>query len=817
MFKQSKRQITNEKNILIELEHDPSEADGKFLEIESFWSSIHNMQEPYNLFKKNENPTYAFEIFNNKDGSKFFMSIPKSFKNIISKKLNAVYPYIEIKEIKKDYLEDIEEADYVIESLELKYTNDHGLSLKTKDSTITYLNSLLNSMNHFGEEETSIVQILIQPLPETWGAGKTVKNASPRFNNTNKVLSIVIKVIGFILTSCVMLVTGGKMGSMKEIAISNSKEDNKKSKEVDKFSKPCFNVSVRILSKSKDNIVARENAKSIASAFSTLDDKNSLRPIKININQIKERNLRKLRNSAFSNTELSQITALNGSKISADNISKGSIKMPYDKNIPSKGLLLGTSVANGKRVAFPMIPISLEHYSQIHKEHEKIIDNICKPRLVLGQMGTGKSEWVINYAISLIRMGVSLILVDPKNDTQQRLIESIPNEYAHLIDYIDLGDIAFPAPMNILRKRLDDDPTEISMIVTSLINFFKKEFGRSWGFAMQQLIQMTGNAVLLDDVCTLHEFQLLLTNQEYREYLINKIENKLNDENTKSKAMLRELLLYWKQFNSMKPKEQRAIIGSTMNKVGVFMANRLIRAIVSQKESYDFRKAGDNGRISIINIPEGLLNPENTKLLSSFINKAIWLDFQSRANIKIQERYPTVWLVEEAHEIVDDEFIGVLTKSRGYRLGVTLITQGLTNFDNRGMKHIRDLILTNCKNKILFRLGHQDAKSISEEMAPLTSFDLMNIPDYHFYGKVLLEGGKVSNAFFAKAPDMAETVRSYDQYKESHSNSKLSIDDVEEEIDSRHSIKQNISMFRSLEVDEIEKDSNEEVMLDNIN
>lgn len=795
---------------VIKLEHDPLEADGKFNELENFWSTVHNLQERKQLFKKHEAPTYSFEIYNDKKGAKFFLSIPSKYKKILSKKLNAVYPYIEVSEVKKDTIVEFDEKEGFVECCELQFTSHHSLPIKMKDATPTFLNHLHNSMNHFGEDETSIVQILIKPLPENWGIRQSEVKNPKKMIHSNKFLKILSGILGFTLTGLTMLVTGGKIGSMKEVATSLSSTDDKKGSDVSKFSKPLYRVSIRIASKSTDPVMARETVRSIASSFASLDDKNTLRPIKINYSSIRERAMTNTKNNAFSVTELSQITSLPGSKVSSDSIAKGTIKMPYDRDVPEKGIVFGKyPQQNWRTVAFPMKVISKEQYNVLHKEYEKIIDNICKPRLVLGQMGTGKSEWVINYALAVIKMGVGLILIDPKNDTQQRLIESIPKEYMHLVDYIDLGDLAFPAPMNILRKRKHNDPTEVSMIVTSLINFFKKEFGKSWGFAMQQLIQMTGNAILLDEVSTLYEFQLMLTNKEYREKLIDKMENMLLDPQTKSKAMLRELVEFWKQFHSMKPKEQRGVTGSTMNKVGMFMANRLIRAIVSQRESYDFRKSGDMGRITIVNIPEGILNPENTRLLSSFINKAVWLDFQSRADISIHERYPTVWLLEEAHETVDDEFIGVLTKSRGYRLGVTLITQGLTNFDNRGMKEIRDLILTNCKNKILFRLGHQDAKIMADEMAPITQFDLMNLPDYHFYGKILLDGGRVSNTFFAKSLDMAPVNRSYDEYKENNKLSKLSIDDIEDELDQRHKFTQQINVFRSLEIED--EDNNSEL------
>lgn len=785
-----------EETIIIKLENDiEATPDDKTNEVESFWSNINGLQS------KNEKPVFSFEILSDKKGAAFYFAIPKKFKGIISKKLNAVYPYIEIKEV-KDPLEEFKpKEDEHVCSYELKFTQHEAFGLRTSGLSKTFLNNLLNTMNHFGEDEASLIQIIVKPLPEKWNIQAQRRATRARIRN-HQSSNIVVRSIMFILDILIgtislildTFITQGQLKkAFKETASASSatlsKNGNKKEKD-DKFKRPCFNVSIRVATKSKDPIVAEQTVKAIATVFKDLDDENSLRPIKINFRSIADRELEKksMKNSAFNTLELAQFAHLPGKSVSADNVGKGSVKMPYDKDVPTEGIVFGYLPQQDNRpVAFPMKPISLEKYDEIYEKYEKLIDNLCKPRLVLGQMGTGKSEWIVNYALSLIKAGLSVIIVDPKNDTQERLIESMPEDKMDKVDYLNLGDLVYPPGMNLLRRRNPGDPTEISLIVQSLISFFKKEFGRSWGFAMQQLIMMTGNAILLDDVATMYEFQLMLTNKEYRARIIEKMEQKLK-EGASGKAMLKEMLQFWKQFHSWPEKEQMNRISSTMNKVGIFMGNRIVRAIVSQEESYDFRKAGDNGRITIVNIPDGELQDENRRLLASFINKAIWLDFRSRANIPINKRYPTMWLIEEAHMVMDEEFIPVLTQSRGYRLGVTILTQGLTNFDNRGMSELKDLILTNCKNKVVFRVGPADARILAEEFAPLTAYDLMNCPDYHFYSKILLDGGKVSNVFFAHAPDMAPVLRSYTEYKEKHRSGKLTIDEIEDQLDKRHNL-----------------------------
>lgn len=788
------KELEKEETVILKLENDIESTDpNKSGEIDAFWSNINGLQTNGGFLTPGYKPTLSFEIVSDSGGASFYLTIPKKFQNIISKKINAVYPYIEITEVEDPLKFILEKKDNeFIHSYELQFQQHESFSLKTKGTEKTFLNNLLNSMNHFGEQETSVVQVVMRPLPEEWNekAEKRAFNVRKKGGPTNPYLRAALYVTDMIvdalMTIADMLFT---KGNMQKTFKEPQHKDNLQEKET-KFNKPCFNVAIRVASKSNDNVVADQTAKSITTVFKDLDSENKLKPIKITYKPIVER-LVDEKNNAMSTSEISQFALLPSRNVSADSINKGSIKMPYDKNVPHKGVEFGyLPQSNNKKVAFPMTPISLENYKTQYEKYEKIIDNICKPRLVLGQMGTGKSEWIISYTLNLIKLGVGVVLVDPKNDTQKRLIESIPEKDKDRIDYLNLGDLVFPPALNILRKRNEDDSTEQSLIVQTLISFFKKEFGRSWGFAMQQMIMMTGNAILLDEVSSLYEFQLMITNKEYRGRMISKIEELSKDESRSGKAMLKELLSFWKQFHAMSERDQMQRISSTMNKIGVFMSNRVIRAIVSQRESYDFRKAGDSGRITIVNIPDGELGDENTKLLASFINKAIWLDFRSRANIPIEQRYPTIWLIEEAHMIMDEEFIPVLTQSRGYRLGVTILTQGLNNFKNKGMDELKDLILTNCKNKIIFRVGPQDARVLAEEFAPLTQYDLMNCPDYHFYSKMLLEDGKVSDVFFARSPDMAEELRNYDEYKSKHRSGRLTIDEIEDQLDERHKLEE---------------------------
>lgn len=718
-------------------------------------------------------PIFTFGIMSKGEDTILYVTVPEEYETIFKKKYAAVDPYIQFEEIEDPLLE-LASAEGFIEGYELKMVHqDPEKTLKGvggSDAYSRFMGNMLNAMNNYDNEDISLYEVAIQPL------------------NSNKVKSSLLS--RGLATTAKLGIEGIRWGLHNLVLDENVDKENKKQKE---NKKPDilsrlenllkFNTNIRVVSTSTNHVSALNNIKGMAAVFSDLSSSNSLVPVSIGKDDIVNRKL--TNNNRLSTLEIVQFLHLPDKTVNTENMGVSNCKKVYDRDVPQEGVNFGMTGHNFDiPCCFPAIPVSTETFKSCYADIHKLIDNFAKPRLFLGQQGTGKSEAIINYVIACIKLGIGVIVVDPKNDTQQRLIESIPHEFLHNLDYINYGDTVYPPGMNLFRKRSQgDDPTENSLIVTSFISLMKKEYSK-WGFHIQRILQNTAEAILLMQISTMHEFELMLVDRKYREWVIETMKTMLNDPEKKGKSHIKKLVRYWDEFNARKDEIIARDIEPVMNQIGPFLSNRVIKSIVSQNNSFDFRKAADQGRIVIINLPEGVLG-ENTRLLSSMINKAIWIDIQSRASVDISERYPVAWIIDEAHEIVDDEFISVLTKARAYRLGLTLVTQGLTNFGMRKMDEIKTLIQTNCKNKVVFRVGYQDGREIGEEFSPLTTNDVQNCPDYHFYAKILLPDGTVSKPFFGRAPMPAKKVRNFDDFAESHRSGMLTVDQIEDELEDR--------------------------------
>jgi hypothetical protein len=729
--------------------------------IEEYQMMLSNIYGLQFINKHEYTPKFTFGIIVEEDQYDFYAVCPEEYSNIIKEQHKIIHPHIRYSSF-NDPLKQFENylsngKMHYISGYRLMLNDNTDKSIQTPNKSRFLLNIISNMMDDKYNDK-SIFEITFKPI-----------NNNNNINN-NKILNTLdttVKGLSYAMDFFFNSNLSDPYKNKEKTKIKDNKKDNS-----NKFTAK-FNVDIKIICKSKSKQRSLDKVKSVSASFSNLNKNSKFNAIKLKHDDIINRQYN--HKNILTVEEISQFMHL------PHDIGEENYTRLYDDRVPSKGIVYGDS--NGKDVAFPMEKISPENYSKKYKEIEKYIDDFSKPLVITGRQGNGKSEWIVNLAIAVAKCGISVIIVDPKVDTQKRFIESLPKSEMDRLDYLNYGDLRHPPAMNLFRQRKDNDPIENSLITSSFIALMKKH-SRHWGFKMQRMLQRACEAVLLNQTSTLNELDLLLNDPLFREHIIEVMEGKLNDNDQKNKAHIRKLLRYWKKFHNDDQKDIDKKIEPAMNVIGPFIDNQIIKTIVGQEECYDFREAADNGRITIVNIPEGSLE-ENTKILSSIINKRIWLDMQSRADSELKDRYPTFWVMDEAHEILDEEFTGILTKARAYRLGVALITQGLTNFRSRGMDNMKDLIETNCQKKITFNISSSESRQLAEEFAPLTLKDLSNCPKYHFYAKTFLKSGEISDPFFVHAPLPANKERDYNKFIENHKKGRKTMEEIEIEIEER--------------------------------
>ncbi len=184
-------------------------------------------------------------------------------------------------------------------------------------------------------------------------------------------------------------------------------------------------------------------------------------------------------------------------------------------------------------------------------------------------------------------------------------------------------------------------------------------------------------------------------------------------------------------------------IAPIQNKVGAFLANPILSGILTQSWSaFDLRQVMDKSWILLVNLAKGKIGEDSAGLLGVLLVSRIGLAALSRADVVEESRRDFFVYLDEFQSFTTLSLANMLSELRKYRLGLVLAHQYLSQLDLQ----VRDAILGNVGTILSFRLGLFDAEILENEFKPeISAIDLISLPNYHIYLKVMIDG-KVSSA-----------------------------------------------------------------------
>lgn len=173
------------------------------------------------------------------------------------------------------------------------------------------------------------------------------------------------------------------------------------------------------------------------------------------------------------------------------------------------------------------------------------------------------------------------------------------------------------------------------------------------------------------------------------------------------------------------------------SKFGQFTNNRTIRNIIGQNRTQiNFDHILSHDKIFLADLSKGKIGESNTQMLGLILIAKLQVAIMKRAKIIQAERNPFYLYVDEFQNFLTDSFIGLLSESRKYGLGVHLTNQYFAQLT----PEIQKAVLGNVGTILLFTLGIADAEVLEKEFDPVTKNDLINLPQYNFYLKLMLNG-----------------------------------------------------------------------------
>ena len=329
---------------------------------------------------------------------------------------------------------------------------------------------------------------------------------------------------------------------------------------------------------------------------------------------------------------------------------------------------------------------------------------------VIGTTGTGKTTFLLNLiAQDMARVGPmgkeGICVLDPHGDFTTDILRRVPRDRWDDVVLFDPSDIEFPLGLNLFDCN-KADPRERDLVVSTVIDTLYRIFAYSWGPRMEDLLRHSILSLLYHpQPVTLIHLMLLLVSRSHR-YRLTKV----------AKEHDPVLKTYWDdEFPEVegkaKSREERELVGSSLNKIGRFVANPIIRHIVGQPySSFSFREIMDEGKILIVNLSKGDIGADNSRFLGAVLVNQLLIAALSRRDIPEDQRRPFHLYVDEYQNFATATFPDLQSEARKYGIDTLVAHQYRDQLDdeNKGST-------LNVANLIVFRVSGRDAISLATQ------------------------------------------------------------------------------------------------------
>jgi hypothetical protein len=681
---------------------------------ENFLNTLTNLKYP--IVFEIATPHFGEEIF-------FYVAVPKKLIPVLQKSIRSFWPGSEVSLVKEDYNifnpTGITLGSFVnIKSHHFKPTRTYrDTALSTNDP----LDAFLAAFNKLRKEGEGLAyQLIVKPLSS---------------KEHKKIKKVVEKI---------------KQGKSFEEALGNigreimeslmTRQDEKEHKEMKEKQKPLDEILVRNLEAKMSKPFFDVNIRLVVSTANTYDGEEILSTLEtafhqfvnpglneFTINRVRGRRLRDfVYQYAFRLYDKKYSSKLNTEEIASifhlpTTFTKSPIihwlsarSAPPPPNLPTEGIILGENVYQGNKVVVRIQkPDRLRHL------------------YIIGQTGTGKTTLLKNIAEQDMENGDGICFIDPHGDVAQELLGLVPRSRIEDVIYFNPGDPSRPMALNILEYDASF-PEQKTFIINTLIEIIDKIYNLSLtgGPMFEQYLR---NALLLimDDPSwgyTLMEVSRVLVDSRFRNELLEKCRNY-------------PVIEFWeKQAPSATSGEltlENMVVWIT-SKLNPFITNDFVRPIIAQPHStLNFKEIMDNRKILIVNLAKGKIGETSSYLLGMILIAKILAAAFSRVDQPEAERKDFYLFIDEFQNFAFKGVASILSEARKYRLAMILAHQYIKQLP----EEISAAVFGNVGTIISFRIGTEDAEVLERQFTPIfTKSDLLNIPNYNAYLKLLISG-----------------------------------------------------------------------------
>lgn len=347
--------------------------------------------------------------------------------------------------------------------------------------------------------------------------------------------------------------------------------------------------------------------------------------------------------------------------------------------------------------------------------------------VVTGPTGSGKSMVFARLILDDIVHGRPCVLVDPKRQLVDHVLDRIPADRRDDVVVLDAAD-AEPVGFN----PLDTEGRNADVVVDGILSSFKAVFADGWGPRTEDLLHaglltLARSGEAKGEPHTLLDLPRLLTDAGFRRSVIGAV------------ASDATLAAFWAGYEELSPGARANIIAAPMNKLRKYVLRKNLAAILGQpRPRFRLRDVFREGKTVLVPLNDALLGPGAAQLLGSLVVAELWMATLERAAEREPARRPAAIYIDEVQQFLNlpTSIADALATSRSYGVSWNLAHQ----FRAQLTSSMRSAFDANARNKVVFALHADDARDLARMAPGLEREDFMSLPPYEIYAQIVDHG-----------------------------------------------------------------------------
>lgn len=661
----------------------------------------------------------SFEIVASDGLVRYYAVVPAVLTETIKQAISAAYPAARLEEVEMENIFSQQGKMQGVIGGEFELKKDFYYPIATyQESRRDAARALLDALSGVERGDGAAIQIMFRPAPENWTNKSNQKVESIRNGKSKKGSAAGALDI---MEALWKPPTYGINNSSADFPQLTALENEEIQAIEDKTKYPGYEVLTRVITSSSTAAKSQAILQSIVSAFSLFDSPR-YNGFKFNMTTDVDELItayifrffpQSTNKNILNSVELSTIFHLpDQNSIPTGKVERQRIRQVDGPTEPMReGLLIGVNEFRG-----------------IEKQIRLGINDRRRHTYIIGQTGMGKSKLLENLAYQDIMEGRGFCFIDPHGDSAEELLGMIPQSRMDDVIYFNPSDTENPLGFNIFEI---ESPEDMDFVISETNSMLKSLFDPgNTGVVGPRMENIVRNAALLlmsdPDGGTFMDIPKVLVDPEFAKQKIKYLRNQ------------RAIDFWTKEWPaSQRSNDAGELVSWVVSKWAPFESG-LINNIIGQKKSaFNIREVMDNNKILLVNLSKGKLGEAAAKLLGMVFVMKFQAAAMSRADIPENERKDFCLFVDEFQNFATDSFESILSEARKYRLNLILANQFTTQLKDS----IKDAIFGNVPNKIVGRVGIDDAEVLQKAFTPtFTAEDLTKTPNYNSITTVLVNG-----------------------------------------------------------------------------